>query len=169
MFGMIREYLEDRKRIKEINEQNEKSARKQVKDSEGRIEVLEKELAFKQEALDKNLGGLGRNIDDLLASLEPILLERGRRVFGNLKQSKPKTVLVEVENLPYDATMVLSPAPGGHLIRAYVVESIVDIRCLSMALSYSKTEPCRDYLSTGIDVVINGIPVIPAEDVKGKS
>ena len=71
---------------------------------------------------------------DMLSKFLPVLAERGRRVLGNLKQSSPRTVQCDSELLT-DAATILSPAtPGGALGRAYVVDTMLDLRCLNLAL-----------------------------------
>ena len=89
------------------------------------------------EALEKQL----RNQNDAdyapftqLKEFIPVLAERGRRVLGNLKQSSPRTVQCDSELLT-DAATILSPAtPGGALGRASVVDTMLDLRCLNLAL-----------------------------------
>jgi len=101
----------------------------------------------------------------LLDSLKPILLARGRRVFGNLKKSQPKTVLVEDITWEPIQSIVLCPAPGGQLVSAYVVDTEVDKRCLRMAISYSKDGGGADFYDN-TDIVINGVPVICKGEIK---
>jgi hypothetical protein len=99
---------------------------------------------------------------DQLNKFLPILAERGRRVFGNLKQMKPKTVrcaghLVGVTNT------LLEPAQGGGCFaKVYVVDTKLDLQCLHLVLfDSSGTTGWTDYP----DVIYKGLPVLHGEQV----
>lgn len=91
----------------------------------------------------------------------PVLAERGRRVFGNLKQSLPKTVNTLDENMP-SHLILLEPAPGGNggvIGRAYIVDNLLDLQCLHLALYGSMTD--EGWVEDPW-VMYKGIPVLHA-------
>ena len=125
----------------------------------GAVTQRDKAIIQRDEALcelDKT-EALLEDQDNIILQLEPIMKERGRRVFGNLKQSKPSPVVIEVYPLE-TAAVVLSPVPGGHLVKAYIVESKLDFTCLKMALD-----------GEGKSITLNGHPVICKDEIVSES
>ena len=124
---------------------------------ENLINQLAADYEKKIRRFETRYDGLLEEQDDIILQLEPIMKERGRRVFGNLKQSKPRAIVIEEYPLETSA-VVLSPVPGGHLVKAYIVESRLDFTCLKMALG-----------SEGHSITLNGHPVICKEDIVSES
>lgn len=91
----------------------------------------------------------------------PVLAERGRRVLGNLKQTKPRTVRCDKDLIPEHKT-IMEPVEGGGCIgEAYVVDSMLDLQCLYLALSGGRAASWTEEP----DVLIKGTSVICEKEV----
>lgn len=99
--------------------------------------------------------------DARLAEFLPALAERGRRVLGNLKQSQPRVVQTDCDNVTEGQT-ILEPVTGGGCIgRVYVVDTLLDLQCLYLALAGEDT---NNWKATP-DVIIKGYAVICEEEI----
>jgi hypothetical protein len=104
-------------------------------------EELEREnrkLRYKQWEQTRECAAWSKRVDDALYDqrdyFKPLLMERGRRVFGNLKQSKPRIVTASPTIVP-TANVLLQPGPrGGVIAKVYVVPTKLDLQCLHLAL-----------------------------------
>lgn len=150
MFGLMRKSNHDRMVMALTKEINRMTAMK---------EALERELDMNRK-FNSNL-----EVD-----LHPVLLERGRRVFGNLKQMKPKATFIpdEYDHLVPSSAVIIDPVPGGMMANAFILDSRLDARCLQMALGFSKDNKDKAYLSTysGKGIVYKGCPVVCSEDLE---
>lgn len=139
-----------RNRLDELQEENEALKKHRNK------------LIEENDSLYKEINSLN-NKDIKLEELKPLVLERGRRIFESLKDAKPRTILVPIDLDISDHAQVLKPTPGGQLVKAYVVDNLLDLQCLEVAMG-------PNYLHLTIQkhpqVIINGLPVVVSGEKK---
>jgi len=128
-----------------------------------RLDELQEENRKLREKIDK----LEEEELKTFNSFRPLVLAHGKQVFESLQKAKPRTILVPLSIPVPDTAQVLKPVPKGQLIKAYVVENLLALKCLYVSISSKDGEMnLPKNPNVVLNVVLNGIPVVC--DTKGK-